>query len=123
VDGGTRPNTAVYNKEADVPAGVDVAGALSAYGTMGQGGNVWEWTETAANGANNVPSERRVIRGGGWDSEEDVLRSSFRAYEKPSSDRDEYGFRVASIPEPSTFALLLLGASAIYLYAWLKRAR
>lgn len=122
VDGGTRPNTAVYNKEADVPAGVDVAGALSAYGTMGQGGNVWEWTETAASGANNAPSERRVGRGGGWDSTEDVLRSSFRAYEKPSSDRNEYGFRVASIPEPSTFALLL-GASAIYLYVWLKRAR
>ena len=123
VDGGTRPNTAVYNKKADVPAGVDVAGALSAYGTMGQGGNVWEWTETAASGANNAPSERRVVRGGGWDSREDVLRSSFRAYEKPSSDRNEYGFRVASIPEPSTFALLLLGASAIYLHASLKRAR
>ena len=64
-----------------------------------------------------------MVRGGGWDSREDVLRSSFRAYEKPSSDRNEYGFRVASIPEPSTFAVLLLGASAIYLHAWLKRAQ
>lgn len=121
VVGGTGPNTAVYDKAADVPAAVDVAGALSAYGTMAQGGNVWEWTETAAGGANIKASEPRVVRGGSWADAEGVLRSSFRSQEKPSLDDRAYGFRVASIPEPSTYALFLSGAAVMYL--WTRRVR
>ena len=41
------------------PNSVDNAGVLSAYGTMGQGGNVWEWNETAG-------SPRPGQRGGLW---------------------------------------------------------
>ena len=37
--------TAVYDGHAD-PADVTIAGGLSPYGTIGQGGNVWEWEET-----------------------------------------------------------------------------
>ena len=119
MDGGTRPNTAVYNKKADVPAGVDVAGALSAYGTMGQGGNVWEWMETAADGTNTTSDENRNLRGGTFALTADPMRSvEFRSF-GPASDNVTFGFRVASVPEPSTYALLLLGAGAMYL--WKRR--
>jgi len=65
VAGGTTANTAVYNGQSG-PADITNAGGLSAYGTMGQGGNVWEWNETAYDGSNNTAGENRVLRGGSW---------------------------------------------------------
>ena len=46
---------AVYGQAG--PADVNNAGALSAYGTMGQGGNAWEWTESGGR-----------VEGGWWGS-------------------------------------------------------
>jgi hypothetical protein len=65
VASGTAANTAVYNGQSG-PADIDNAGGLSAYGTMGQGGNVWEWMETAYDGTNNTAGENRELRGGSW---------------------------------------------------------
>ncbi|MFZ4482383.1 MAG: SUMF1/EgtB/PvdO family nonheme iron enzyme [Chthoniobacterales bacterium] len=111
VSSGTNAGTAVYNG-ASVPAIVDSAGGLSPYGTMGQGGNVWEWNESAW-------GEGRAIRGGFWGDFEGWLRSSNRDALFPSSEFRSIGFRVASVPEPSTYALVLLGAGAVYL--WKRR--
>ena len=47
---------AVYGQTG--PADVNNAGGLSAYGTMGQGGNAWEWTESGGR-----------VEGGWWGSE------------------------------------------------------
>ena len=47
---------AVYGQTG--PADVNNAGVLSAYGTMGQGGNAWEWTESGGR-----------VEGGWWGSE------------------------------------------------------
>jgi len=119
VASGTGAGTAVYNNAASVPAIVESAGGLSPYGTVGQGGNVFEWNESAFDGSNSSSSENRVIRGGSWDFTEFNLRSSFRGAAVPSGEDSDIGFRVASVPEPSTYALLLLGAGAAYI--WKRR--
>jgi formylglycine-generating enzyme required for sulfatase activity len=119
VASGTGAGTAVYAQpSAQGPAGVDLAGALSSYGTMGQGGNVWEWSESAFDGSNSSSSEDRAIRGGDWVDTELNLRSSDRDNFDPSLENDGLGFRVASVPEPSTAVLVLMAGGA-----WLLRKR
>ena len=46
VASGTAAGTAVFPADY-CPADITLAGGLSPYGTMGQGGNVYEWNETA----------------------------------------------------------------------------
>jgi formylglycine-generating enzyme required for sulfatase activity len=112
---GTTPFTAVFDDRfvpgvpAD-PADVNLAGGLSAYGTMGQNGNVWEWAESAFDGINNSSSEYRAFRGGDWGDPEDYLRSSIRNVYTPTDSAPYVGFRVASVPEPSSLALLAAAA-------------
>ncbi len=120
VASGTSAGTAVYNRAASVPAIVDSAGGLSPYGTMGQGGNVREWNESAFDGSNNTSSEDRTIRGGVWLSAEEFLRSSTRLDGSVSGGVNSLGFRVASVPEPSTYALLAMTAAGAL---WMTRRR
>ena len=120
VASGTSAGTAVYNRAASVPAIVDSAGGLSPYGTMGQGGNVREWNESAFDGSNNISSEARTIRGGVWLSTEEFLRSSTRLDGNVSGEVTSLGFRVASVPEPSTYALLLMSAAGAL---WIAKRR
>ena len=119
VASGTNAGSAVYDGVASVPAISGSAGGLSPYATMGQGGNVWEWNESAFDGSNSSSSENRAIRGGSWGSSENNLRSSGRVNDDPAFEFFFIGFRVASVPEPSTYALLLLGAGAVYI--WKRR--
>jgi len=119
VASGTDAGTAVYKTGGTAPAIVDSAGGLSPYGTMGQGGNVFEWNESAFDGANSSPSGTRAVRGGGWGSTEVGLRSSFRVHYDPTFVYDDIGFRVASVPEPSTYALLLMTGAGWLL--WRRR--
>jgi formylglycine-generating enzyme required for sulfatase activity len=119
VASGTNAGSAVYNSVASVPAIVDSAGGLSPYGTMGQGGNVFEWTESAFAGTNRFSSEFRARRGGNYVNSEDRLRSSTRVFFDPSFENGNVGFRVASIPEPSTYALLLMAGAGWLL--WKRR--
>ena len=118
VASGTDAGSAVYNGEA--PAIVDSAGGLSPYGTMGQGGNVWEWNESAFDGSNSLASEGRTIRGGDWGNTENLLRSSFRLEWVATDEYSINGFRVASVPEPSTYALLLMTGAGVL---WMTRKR
>ena len=100
VAGGTDPNTAVYGGQAG-PADINNAGGLSSYGTMGQGGNVWEWNETAHDGVYNTVGESLEMRGGSWDIGSDYLPASYRNYYvDPAIDgNNSYGFRVAVVSD------------------------
>ena len=77
------------------PNDVDNAGVLSAYGTMGQSGNVLEWNE------NLIGSSWRGVRGGYWwvyYHNQRALRAIDRYNRPPTQEGDYLGFRVASIP-------------------------
>jgi len=91
------------------PNDITDVGVLSPYGTAGQGGNVFEWEETDFDLVNDSSSSLRGVRGGSWfiGTSFDLL-SSVRDGVNPTST-GLIGFRVASIPEPSS---LLLGALA-----------
>ncbi len=116
VASGTAANTAVYGQSiSNGPADIKNAGGLSAYGTMAQGGNVWEWNETAYDGINNTAGESRELRGGSWNNYSDGLDASLRDFNSPTLENFRYGFRVASVPEPSTGLLVVLGLSGLLL--------
>jgi len=118
VAGGTAANTAVWGQSVSTgPADITNAGGLSPYGTMGQGGNVFEWTEAAGDGSNNIAGENRVLRGGSWNDGANVnLRATFGFNaERPTVEYPVYGFRVASVPEPSSLSLLALGGVVVAL--------
>jgi formylglycine-generating enzyme len=119
VASGTNAGTAVFSNVTSSPAAVTNAGGLSPYLTMGQGVDVWEWNESAFAGTNSSSSGDRAIRGGYKDDSEFSLRSSIRGIDLPTTESFFIGFRVASVPEPSTYALLLLGAGAVYF--WKRR--
>jgi sulfatase modifying factor 1 len=76
----------------------------SFYGTFDQGGNVWEWNDAV------LGSSFRGVRGGAWPSDSDDLAASQGSADgPPTMENSFFGFRVASVPEPSS---LLLGALA-----------
>lgn len=119
VGGSAAQNTAVYAQPLSLsPADITFAGGMSPYGTVGQGGNVWEWEEPAfSNGSN--PREY-VIRGGDWIGRSPLqLRSEFRTLADPSIAGFSTGFRVASVPEPGT--VLLSAVLAGGLLVWRTR--
>ena len=75
---------------------------------------MWEWNETAYDGSNNTAGETRELRGGSWYAG-DVLDASFRFEFDPTFEYHNSGFRVASVPEPSTGLLVVLGLSGLLL--------
>ena len=107
---------AVYNGQRG-PADITNAGGLSPYGTMGQGGNVWEWNESAFDGSNNTAGENRELRGGSWGSAGVGLSASNRNNLNPANSNSDngLGFRVASVPEPSALSLLAIGLGGLAL--------
>jgi formylglycine-generating enzyme required for sulfatase activity len=92
-----------------------VAGAFqlsdSPYGTFDQGGNVWEWNESA-----NRNSAQRGMRGGSFDISSGTLHASFLFSDfYPWFEANLLGFRVASIPEPSTLLLATMACARLFL--------
>jgi len=115
VDSGTASNTAVYFSNYG-PANINQAGGLSQYGTMAQGGNVWELTETASDLFNDSELEVHQLHGGGWFDPGFQFGFGLREGEWIGSDyRDNSGFRVAMVPEPSSLSLLALGGVVVAL--------
>ena len=74
-----------------------------------------EWNETAYDGMNNTEGENRELRGGSWYNLSNKLDASTRSNNFPTNEDSRYGFRVASVPEPSTGLLVVLGLSGLLL--------
>jgi hypothetical protein len=84
---------------------------------MGQGGNAWEWNETAWDGTNNTADETRELRGGSWFSDRAQLDSRIHYFSGdfnffyPSDVYYSLGFRVAMIPGKESMTLYLYTAA------------
>ena len=74
-----------------------------------------EWNETAYDGINNTAGENRRMRGGYWLSASSNLNATGFGTLGPSEQYESLGFRVASVPEPSTGLLVALGLSGLLL--------
>ncbi|MBN1854881.1 MAG: SUMF1/EgtB/PvdO family nonheme iron enzyme [Pirellulales bacterium] len=75
----------------------------SPYGTFDQGGNIWEWNETITDFFGYL---WRGLRGSSLNLNVDDLHASHRSHSNPTNECGDVGFRVASIPEPASLALL-----------------
>jgi formylglycine-generating enzyme required for sulfatase activity len=102
------------------PNDITDVGVLSPYGTAGQGGNVFEWEETESDLVNNDGSANRGRRGGSWNFAASSLLSSNRQSNLPTAELNNFGFRVASIPEPSPILYGALITSCALLWKRLK---
>jgi formylglycine-generating enzyme required for sulfatase activity len=115
---GTLDGSSIYKQRDEVgPADVTLAGGLSPYGTMGQGGNVWEWEESPFDlgiGANDIGSAARAIRGGSWSLNSDGIRSTRRSDVSPDLESPFFGIRVVKIPEPGTFPAAVLALAYLH---------
>ncbi len=100
-------NVANYNNEADWNSqngNVTTVGSAAAnnyFGTFDQGGNVWEWNDAVISGSS------RGLRGGAFGNGESFLRASNRNSSGPTDESVGFGFRVASVPEPTSVLLTM----------------
>jgi formylglycine-generating enzyme required for sulfatase activity len=93
--------------------------SVSAYGTFDQDGNVYEWNESIIDGS--YSSFSRGARGGSFGGTSRELSTSYRYDIPPTIENSAVGFRVASVPEPSSIAMLGIALTAL-LYWWRTRA-
>ena len=83
------------------------AAANNYFGTADQGGNVNEWNDAVISGSS------RGLRGGSFNLDELYLRSSFRLFSDPALEGNSIGFRVASVPEPTSMLLTMLAGGVM----------
>lgn len=89
------------------------AGPLSDsyYGTYDQSGNVYEWNDSLISG-------NRGFRSGSFQEVSHRMRAYLRGTQPFTSAGQNIGFRLATVPEPSSYLLALLSCGLI---CWWKR--
>lgn len=81
-----------FNQIHGAPSRVDAyPTGMSWFGAFNMAGNVWEWTATTI-GTN------RVLRGGGYISDAELLRTAYRSLSDPVITSRDIGFRCAADP-------------------------
>ena len=99
------PQSSTYSSSQNylTPVGA-FTNSASFYGTYDQVGDVWEWNDAVVNGST------RGYRGGSWsDQSTNSISSSYRNNLNPSLEGASIGFRVATVPEPTSVMLMALG--------------
>ena len=91
------------------------SGVQELNGTFDMMGNVTEWVESPYSDTNYGTDSDRGRLGGSYGSTGygGILESSTRGSSAPDRERDNVGFRVASVPEPCSLGLLALGGLAV----------
>jgi formylglycine-generating enzyme required for sulfatase activity len=88
----------------------DFENSASPYGTLDQGGNVWEWNDTVVSQGSGY--SLRGMRGGSAIFNSSSLLASNRMQNVPTDEAYNdflLGFRVVYVPEPSSIILLISG--------------
>jgi formylglycine-generating enzyme required for sulfatase activity len=102
------------------------SGSQELNGTYDMMGNDYEWVESPLITADYGAFSKRYARGGSWPDTSDLLASSYRmgaaANIWPYGEANNVGFRVASVPEPSTLVMLLAVDLTALFYRRRKRA-
>lgn len=95
---------------------VGSAGPLSEsyYGTSDQGGNVWEWVDSES----FYGGELQGMRGGAFTNDLDTQLASTYVAKGGLGELVSLGFRVATIPEPSTAVLAIVGMVGLAIAGW-----
>jgi hypothetical protein len=82
---------------------------------MAQGGNVYEWQATEWDLTNDNSASVRDLRSAARDVHSIILSGLFRTNESPEIGPVDAGFRVASVPKPSTLWLAGLAVAGLLL--------
>ncbi len=107
--GNASPTGALVNfnqKPGDTTAVGQYPDGASPYGALDMAGNVWEWVEDwysasyyqlmpGANPRGPISGTLKVVRGGSWVNDADIIRSTNRGYPVPEYTSHNYGFRCA----------------------------
>ncbi|MFH1369945.1 MAG: SUMF1/EgtB/PvdO family nonheme iron enzyme [Planctomycetota bacterium] len=97
-----------YDRAVGQPWSVG-SGSEELNGTYDMMGNVLEWMESPSNSGRYTPGSDRIMHGGYYTSDSYYISSSPRTVNVVYFENDSVGFRVASIPEPTSLMLLGLG--------------
>jgi len=91
-------------------------GTTSPYGAFDMGGDVYQWNDTLISIDGGL---YRGLRGDSFIPDASDMRSTFSIGGTMTDEIGDYGFRLASAPEPSTCLLATLGAASL----WFVRRR
>jgi len=102
---GNFQSDADWNNQNGNVTTVGTNGGASAYGTFDQSGNVSEWNDLTG-----TAGLQREQRGGYWfDPSMQLSTFSSNNLTNPTNEDSSIGFRLAVVPEPSTYAMALAG--------------
>jgi formylglycine-generating enzyme required for sulfatase activity len=96
-------NGAIWNGQTGNVTTVGTNGAASYYGAFDMSGNVFEWNDSGP------AANFRDLRGGAYNTSLSTLTGSSLVISSPTTERSDRGFRLAAVPEPSTYAMALAG--------------
>ena len=97
--------------------------STSPFGAFDMGGDVFQWDDALFTPANFGPFGG--LRGGGWDGNPSNSASVGPRISGMGAQQegDDTGFRVASVPEPASFVLALIGLIAAVISSHASRAQ